>query len=36
MEWCTEFVNIIGQVDLLIEALQQGQVYIVSDAWRPL
>jgi len=31
MEWCTEFVNIIGQVDLLIKALQQGQVYIVSD-----
>jgi hypothetical protein len=31
MEWCTEFVSIIGQVDLLIKALQQGQVYIVSD-----
>jgi hypothetical protein len=31
MEWCTEFVSIIGQVDTLIEALQQGQVHIVSD-----
>jgi hypothetical protein len=30
MEWCIEFVNIIGQVDILIEALKQGQVYIVS------